>query len=61
MLNRPVRGKGVIRLSPSVPPKSPRPPRFLLPSAADLSYEEIMYNPTLGVMNYLVGLLGLGR
>jgi multiple sugar transport system permease protein len=52
LLNRPFRGKGVVR---SV---------FLLPMVATpvaiALVWMMMYNPTLGVMNYLVGLAGLG-
>jgi len=52
LLNRPFRGKGFFR---SV---------FLLPMVATpvaiALVWMMMYNPTLGVMNYLVGLVGLG-
>lgn len=52
LLNRPFRGKGFFR---SI---------FLLPMVATpvaiALVWMMMYNPTLGVMNYLVGLLGLG-
>ena len=52
VLNRPFRGKGFMR---SV---------FLLPMVATpvaiALVWMMMYNPTLGVMNYLVGLVGLG-
>ncbi len=52
VLNRPFRAKGLIR---SV---------FLLPMVATpvaiALVWMMMYNPTLGVMNYLVGLVGLG-
>src|SRR5207245_2104370 len=52
VLNRPFRGKGLVR---SV---------FLLPMVATpvaiALVWMMMYNPTLGVMNYLVGLAGLG-
>jgi multiple sugar transport system permease protein len=52
VLNRPFRGKGLVR---SV---------FLLPMVATpvaiALVWMMMYNPTLGVMNYLVGLVGLG-
>jgi multiple sugar transport system permease protein len=52
LLNRPFRGKGLVR---SV---------FLLPMVATpvaiALVWMMMYNPTLGVMNYLVGLVGLG-
>jgi multiple sugar transport system permease protein len=52
LLNRPFRGKGVMR---SI---------FLLPMVATpvaiALVWMMMYNPTLGVMNYLVGLVGLG-
>lgn len=52
VLNRPFRGKGLVR---SI---------FLLPMVATpvaiALVWMMMYNPTLGVMNYLVGLLGLG-
>lgn len=52
LLNRPFRGKGFFR---SI---------FLLPMVATpvaiALVWMMMYNPTLGVMNYLVGLVGLG-
>ena len=52
LLNRPFRGKGVMRAI------------FLLPMVATpvaiALVWMMMYNPTLGVMNYLVGLVGLG-
>ena len=52
VLNRPFRGKGLVR---SI---------FLLPMVATpvaiALVWMMMYNPTLGVMNYLVGLVGLG-
>ena len=52
LLNRPFRGKGFFR---SI---------FLLPMVATpvaiALVWMMMYNPTLGVMNYLVGLMGLG-
>ena len=52
LLNRPFRGKGFFR---SI---------FLLPMVATpvaiALVWRMMYNPTLGVMNYLVGLVGLG-
>ena len=52
LLNRPFRGKGLVR---SI---------FLLPMVATpvaiALVWMMMYNPTLGVMNYLVGLAGLG-
>ena len=52
LLNRPFRGKGLVR---SI---------FLLPMVATpvaiALVWMMMYNPTLGVMNYLVGLVGLG-
>jgi multiple sugar transport system permease protein len=52
LLNRPFRGKGLFR---SI---------FLLPMVATpvaiALVWMMMYNPTLGVMNYLVGLIGLG-
>lgn len=52
LLNRPFRGKGFFR---SI---------FLLPMVATpvaiALVWMMMYNPTLGVMNYLVGLIGLG-
>src|SRR5262249_28903705 len=52
VLNRPFRGKGLVR---SI---------FLLPMVATpvaiALVGMMMYNPTLGVMNYLVGLVGLG-
>jgi multiple sugar transport system permease protein len=52
LLNRPFRGKGIVR---SI---------FLLPMVATpvaiALVWMMMYNPTLGVMNYLVGLIGLG-
>ena len=52
LLNRPFRGKGLFR---SI---------FLLPMVATpvaiALVWMMMYNPTLGVMNYLVGLVGLG-
>ena len=52
LLNRPLRGKGVMRAI------------FLLPMVATpvaiALVWMMMYNPTLGVMNCLVGLVGLG-
>jgi multiple sugar transport system permease protein len=52
VLNRPFRGKGLVR---SI---------FLLPMVATpvaiALVWMMMFNPTLGVMNYLVGLVGLG-
>ena len=52
VLNRPFRGKGLVRAI------------FLLPMVATpvaiALVWMMMYNPTLGVMNYLVGLAGLG-
>lgn len=52
LLNRPFRGKGLVR---SI---------FLLPMVATpvaiALVWMMMFNPTLGVMNYLVGLVGLG-
>ena len=52
LLNRPFRGKGLVRCV------------FLLPMVATpvaiALVWMMMYNPTLGVMNYLVGLAGLG-
>ena len=52
LLNRPFRGKGLMRCVFPLP-------MVATPVAIALVWM-MMYNPTLGVMNYLVGLVGLG-